>query len=100
MSNYNQQQAPDPRWGVVYPPPTAYPPPGQMYPPPPQSYPPPVEAYPQGPYVAAPPTNYPMKDGNGYHQYPPPGETKSRGDGFCKGCCAALCCCCLLDMCF
>lgn len=27
-------------------------------------------------------------------------ETKSKGDGFWKGCCAALCCCCMLDACF
>nr|GMC53638.1 cysteine-rich and transmembrane domain-containing protein WIH2-like [Ipomoea batatas]GMC91259.1 cysteine-rich and transmembrane domain-containing protein WIH2-like [Ipomoea batatas] len=26
-------------------------------------------------------------------------KTKSRGDGFWKGCCAALCCCWVLDVC-
>lgn len=51
-------------------------------------------------YVAPPPAGYPTKDGSGYSQNPPPVETKSRGDGFWKGCCAALCCCCVLDACF
>ncbi|KAF8412713.1 hypothetical protein HHK36_000682 [Tetracentron sinense] len=61
------------------------------------AYPPP----PQGPYTAPPPAGYPMQDGHGYpQQAPPPVETKDRGDGFWKGCCAALCCCCVLDMCF
>ncbi|KAL4598886.1 hypothetical protein ACB092_11G089600 [Castanea dentata] len=63
------------------------------------AYPPPstVPAY----YVVAPPpAGYPTKDGSGYSQNPPPVETKSRGDGFWKGCCAALCCCCALDACF
>ncbi|KAK9156282.1 hypothetical protein Sjap_003762 [Stephania japonica] len=65
------------------------------YPPPPQSYPP---SYQQGPYVAPPPpVGYPVN----YSQQPTgPVETKSRGDGFWKGCCAALCCCCVLDACF
>ncbi|AAB71443.1 putative cysteine-rich transmembrane CYSTM domain-containing protein [Arabidopsis thaliana] len=27
-------------------------------------------------------------------------ETKSKGDGFFKGCLAAMCCCCALDICF
>lgn len=53
------------------------------------------------PYAAPPPAGYPTKDGAN----PPAGaggpvETKSRGDGFWKGCCAALCCCCVLDACF
>ncbi|CAA6668603.1 unnamed protein product [Spirodela intermedia] len=75
MSYYDQQKAAPP----------AYPPP------------PPAEGYPA--YVAPPPAGYPMKEGA---QYPPQGpvETRDRGDGFWKGCCAALCCCCLLDMCF
>ncbi|XP_010276158.1 PREDICTED: cysteine-rich and transmembrane domain-containing protein A-like [Nelumbo nucifera] len=69
--------------------------------PPPQSYPPPAEGYPyQGPYVVPPPAGYPMKDGHGYPQSASQVETKDRGDGFWKGCCAALCCCCVLDMCF
>ncbi|XP_062153326.1 protein CYSTEINE-RICH TRANSMEMBRANE MODULE 9-like [Alnus glutinosa] len=58
----------------------------------------------QGPYVVAPPpAGYPTKDDYGYSNAqnpPPPVETKSRGDGFWKGCCAALCCCCVLDACF
>ncbi|PON39859.1 Cysteine-rich transmembrane CYSTM domain containing protein [Parasponia andersonii] len=56
----------------------------------------------QGPYVAPPPAGYPTRDGPaGYPQNQPlPVETKSRGDGFWKGCCAALCCCCVLDACF
>ncbi|KAH7533605.1 hypothetical protein FEM48_Zijuj04G0149500 [Ziziphus jujuba var. spinosa] len=54
----------------------------------------------QGPYVVAPPpAGYPTRDGTA--PYPPaPVETKSKGDGFWKGCCAALCCCCMLDACF
>ncbi|KAG2716035.1 hypothetical protein I3843_03G108400 [Carya illinoinensis] len=64
------------------------------YPPPPSS------TAAQGPYVVPPPAGYPTKDE--YSQNPPHGpvETKSRGDGFWKGCCAALCCCCVLDACF
>ncbi|KAK6142380.1 hypothetical protein DH2020_022728 [Rehmannia glutinosa] len=79
MSNYNQTQV------VV-----AYPPPGTAYP---------AEA--QGGYMApAPPAGYPMKDGQQGQGEGPPGSTKSRGDGFLKGCLAALCCCCVLDACF
>ncbi|XP_038678650.1 cysteine-rich and transmembrane domain-containing protein WIH1-like [Tripterygium wilfordii] len=65
-----------------------------------------AEAYPPPPpstapiYVAPPPAGYPMKDGTGIPQSHAPIETKSRGDGFWKGCCAALCCCCALDICF
>ncbi|KAJ4967443.1 hypothetical protein NE237_019292 [Protea cynaroides] len=75
-----------------------------VYPPPLESYPPAGQGYPQGPYVAPPPAGYPTKDGYGYgYGYPQqaaaPVETKSKGDGFWKGCCAALCCCCVLDMC-
>ncbi|KAL4200877.1 hypothetical protein AMTRI_Chr02g255810 [Amborella trichopoda] len=61
---------------------------------PPQSYPrPPVQAYPP------PPPGYPVKDGPSQHPQVPI-ETKQKGDGFWKGCCAALCCCCVLDACF
>ncbi|XWS30936.1 hypothetical protein CRYUN_Cryun23aG0033800 [Craigia yunnanensis] len=54
---------------------------------------------PSGPYVAPPPAGYPMSkdEGQQYSQNPVAVETKSRGDGFWKGCCAALCCCCVLD---
>ncbi|RVW78383.1 hypothetical protein CK203_047691 [Vitis vinifera] len=66
----------------------------EVYPPPPST------AYPSsGPYVVPPPAGYPMKDAPN-PQNPPPVETKSRGEGFWKGCCAALCCCCVLDACF
>ncbi|XP_021907686.1 cysteine-rich and transmembrane domain-containing protein WIH1-like [Carica papaya] len=74
MSQYNQNQVP-----VAYPPP-------------------PVSTE---PYVAPPPAGYPTKDATQFqnpNSYPV--ETKSRGDGFWKGCCAALCCCCVLDACF
>ncbi|XP_058072045.1 protein CYSTEINE-RICH TRANSMEMBRANE MODULE 4-like [Magnolia sinica] len=84
MSQYEQHQAPQ-----------VYPPPGQAYPP--QSYPPQMEGYPP---TAPPPMGYPTKDGSGYPQQHVPVETKSRGDGFWKGCFAALCCCCVLDACF
>ncbi|KAK1279179.1 hypothetical protein QJS04_geneDACA017533 [Acorus gramineus] len=78
MSYYDQQQAP-----------------ASVYPPPPlASYPP------QQAYVAPPPAGYPMKEGVTNPQQAAPVETKSRGDGFLKGCCAALCCCCVLDACF
>ncbi|KDP22047.1 hypothetical protein JCGZ_02469 [Jatropha curcas] len=59
------------------------------------AYPPPP---PSNAYVAPPPAGYPTKDGDTQNQVPV--ETKSRGDGFWKGCCAALCCCCVLDACF
>ncbi|KAK0584753.1 hypothetical protein LWI29_013586 [Acer saccharum] len=67
------------------------------------AYPPPSTG--GGPFVAPPPpVGYPTKEGHGhgfaYSQNAPPVETKSRGDGFWKGCCAALCCCCVLDACF
>ncbi|RRT56714.1 hypothetical protein B296_00047692 [Ensete ventricosum] len=78
MSYYPQQQAPS--QGI------SYPPPGQAYPPP--------------AYVAPPPAGYPTRDGGAVNSQQVPVETKSRGDGFWKGCCAALCCCCVLDMCF
>ncbi|TYH63839.1 hypothetical protein ES332_D07G223100v1 [Gossypium tomentosum] len=63
------------------------------------SQPPSTEA---GPYVAPPPAGYPMSKGDDqpyYAQNPVAVETKSRGDGFWKGCAAALCCCCVLDAC-
>ncbi|CAB4304514.1 unnamed protein product [Prunus armeniaca] len=46
---------------------------------------------------APPPAGYPTRD---VPQNSVPVETKSKGDGFWKGCCAALCCCCALDVCF
>ncbi|ONI02229.1 hypothetical protein PRUPE_6G185500 [Prunus persica] len=53
-------------------------------------------------YVQAPPpAGYPTRDApNPASAHYGPVETKSKGDGFWKGCCAALCCCCLLDACF
>ncbi|XP_024003657.1 cysteine-rich and transmembrane domain-containing protein WIH1 [Eutrema salsugineum] len=52
-----------------------------------------------GPYVAPPPpTGYPTNDTS--HATMAPVETKSKGDGFLKGCLAAMCCCCVLDACF
>ncbi|KAJ8493303.1 hypothetical protein OPV22_015024 [Ensete ventricosum] len=69
-------------------------PPPQAYPPPPDAYPPPGQAYAVPPQVGDP-----LKDGAVAVQ-PVSVETRSRGDGFWRGCCAALCCCCLLDMCF
>ncbi|KAK9904444.1 hypothetical protein M0R45_005129 [Rubus argutus] len=61
-------------------------------------------AYPPIPYSTAPapaPAGYPMRSDAG-DQNPArvPVETKTKGDGFWKGCCAALCCCCMLDACF
>ncbi|XWS75727.1 hypothetical protein CRYUN_Cryun01aG0116900 [Craigia yunnanensis] len=63
------------------------------------AYPPP--STPPGPYAVPPPAGYPMSkdDGQQYSQNPVAVKTKSRGDGFWKGCCAALCCCCVLDEC-
>ncbi|KAK8621432.1 hypothetical protein V6N13_067864 [Hibiscus sabdariffa] len=57
------------------------------------AYPPPPK-----PYVTAPPAGYPMSKDESQKSVAV--ETKSRGDGFWKGCCAALCCCCVLDACF
>ncbi|KAF3445088.1 hypothetical protein FNV43_RR14781 [Rhamnella rubrinervis] len=62
------------------------------------AYPPPSTA-PTGPYVVPPPAGYPTRDSSQNPQSVPI-ETKSKGDGFWKGCCAALCCCCMLDACF
>ncbi|CAL1385884.1 unnamed protein product [Linum trigynum] len=55
-----------------------------------------------GSYVvgAPPPIGYPTRDSTAQFNGAVPVETKSRGDGFWKGCCAALCCCCVLDACF
>ncbi|KAL8195834.1 hypothetical protein R6Q57_025587 [Mikania cordata] len=50
----------------------------------------------QGP-VTAVPAGYPTTTVDGDDV---PTHTRSKGDGFWKGCCAALCCCCLLDACF
>ncbi|KAK5819853.1 hypothetical protein PVK06_024882 [Gossypium arboreum] len=63
------------------------------------SQPPSTEA---GPYVAPQPAGYPLSKGDDqpyYSQKLVAVETKSRGDGFWKGCAAALCCCCVLDAC-
>ncbi|XP_010557020.1 PREDICTED: cysteine-rich and transmembrane domain-containing protein A-like [Tarenaya hassleriana] len=73
MSQYNQYQT------------------AGAYPPPPVS---------TGPYVAPPPVGYPTRDTSHQPVAPSKVETKSKGDGFWKGCCAALCCCCVLDACF
>ncbi|KAJ0975775.1 hypothetical protein J5N97_017740 [Dioscorea zingiberensis] len=79
MNQYDQHQT----HPQVYPPTTAYPPPGEAF------------------VVPPPPMGYPVKDGvDAPYQQSVPVETKTRGDGFWKGCCAALCCCCVLDMCF
>ncbi|KAI6698778.1 hypothetical protein NL676_018897 [Syzygium grande] len=63
----------------------------------PVAYPPPASTM---AYVAPPPPGYPTRDGQQPPQNAVPIETKTRGDGFWKGCCAALCCCCVLDACF
>ncbi|KAL6348089.1 hypothetical protein AAG906_039244 [Vitis piasezkii] len=67
---------------------------------PPVYPPPPAAAYPGGPHVAPPSADYPMKDGHGYPQNPASVESKAKGGGFWRGCCAGMCCCCLLDACF
>ncbi|PON92684.1 Cysteine-rich transmembrane CYSTM domain containing protein [Trema orientale] len=52
-------------------------------------------------YVAPPKSDVnAVKDDSPYLNYVPPQETKSRGDGFWRGCCAGWCCYCCLDMCF
>ncbi|XP_034219022.1 uncharacterized protein LOC117630399 [Prunus dulcis] len=63
---------------------------GAAYPPPPCS---------TAPSQAPPPAGYPTRDAPNPHGHGAV-ETKSKGDGFWKGCCAALCCCCVLDACF
>ncbi|OAY50190.1 cysteine-rich and transmembrane domain-containing protein WIH1 [Manihot esculenta] len=55
------------------------------------------------PFVAPPPANYPINNGNSPRLPPPPPpplQTKSKGDGFWRGCCAGWCCYCCLDACF
>ncbi|XP_054819425.1 protein CYSTEINE-RICH TRANSMEMBRANE MODULE 9-like [Prosopis cineraria] len=47
-----------------------------------------------------PPVGYPTTNVTSPNPQSASYETKSRGDGFWKGCCAALCCCCVLDACF
>ncbi|PIN05501.1 hypothetical protein CDL12_21960 [Handroanthus impetiginosus] len=72
----------------------------QQYQAPPTSYPPPAADGYKGQYVTAPPPmGYPTKE-DGNNQRPGSAETKSRGDGFLKGCLAGLCCCWCLDICF
>ncbi|ESQ36390.1 hypothetical protein EUTSA_v10009262mg [Eutrema salsugineum] len=47
-----------------------------------------------------PPIGYPTSDPSHGSVAPVKAETKSKGDGFFKGCLAAMCCCCALDICF
>ncbi|KAL3753215.1 hypothetical protein ACJRO7_000590 [Eucalyptus globulus] len=63
----------------------------------PVAYPPPASTM---AYVVPPPPGYPTRDAQQPVQNTIPIETKTRGDGFWKGCCAAICCCCVLDACF
>ncbi|KAL8215659.1 hypothetical protein R6Q57_022496 [Mikania cordata] len=58
-----------------------------------------VVAYPPPMDRQAPPIGYPMKDATNPQSSQARVNTRSKGDGFWKGCCAALCCCCLLDAC-
>ncbi|CAH8261405.1 unnamed protein product [Arabidopsis lyrata] len=53
-----------------------------------------------GPYTSPPPIGYPTRDAMVGDPPAASVETKSKGDGFWKGCCAAICCCCVLDACF
>ncbi|KAL7000450.1 hypothetical protein U1Q18_001600 [Sarracenia purpurea var. burkii] len=79
MNQYSQNQ-----------PQVAYPPPSTGY----------SAAVAEGLYVVPPPVGYPMKGGEPQPKnFPPPGKTRAREDGFWKGCAAALCCCCVLDTC-
>ncbi|KAJ9187347.1 hypothetical protein P3X46_002811 [Hevea brasiliensis] len=50
------------------------------------------------PYVAPPPANYAVKNGNSAPS--PTIQTTSKGGGFWRGFCAGLCCHCCLDACF
>ncbi|XP_019098841.1 PREDICTED: cysteine-rich and transmembrane domain-containing protein A-like [Camelina sativa] len=50
--------------------------------------------------TAPPPIGYPTNDQSHGSAAPAKVETKSKGDGFFKGCLAAMCCCCALDICF
>ncbi|ESQ47647.1 hypothetical protein EUTSA_v10021881mg [Eutrema salsugineum] len=61
---------------------------------------PPVEKPSQGTYTSPPPIGYPTRDTVAGDPPAATVETKSKGDGFWKGCCAAICCCCVLDACF
>ncbi|XP_018459672.1 protein CYSTEINE-RICH TRANSMEMBRANE MODULE 9 isoform X2 [Raphanus sativus] len=54
----------------------------------------------QGPYTSPPPLGYPTRDAMLGDPKAAAVETKYKGDGFWKGCCAAICCCCVLDACF
>ncbi|VVA90075.1 unnamed protein product [Arabis nemorensis] len=47
-----------------------------------------------------PPIGYPTREPTHGSVAPVKVETKSKGDGFLKGCLAAMCCCCALDICF
>ncbi|CAN8311307.1 unnamed protein product [Cochlearia groenlandica] len=58
--------------------------------------PPPMSTGPTPP----PPMGYPTNDQTYGSAAPVKVETKSKGDGFVKGCLAAMCCCCALDICF
>ncbi|KAG6744583.1 hypothetical protein POTOM_051219 [Populus tomentosa] len=53
------------------------------------AYPPPPASTGPSAYSAPPPAGYPTMDGQTYQQDPIPVETKSRGDGFWKGCISA-----------
>ncbi|XP_010044693.2 cysteine-rich and transmembrane domain-containing protein WIH1 [Eucalyptus grandis] len=65
----------------------------------PVAYPPPASALATTYTAPPPPAGYPTRDGPQPAQKAVPIETKTRGDGFWKGCCAALCCCCVLEEC-
>nr|GMC47332.1 cysteine-rich and transmembrane domain-containing protein WIH2-like [Ipomoea batatas] len=60
-----------------------------------------VAAAAKGPEMVAPPppAGYPTPAGDAQVRRGKRHNTKSRGDGFWKGCCAALCCCWVLDVC-
>ncbi|KAL6277022.1 hypothetical protein ACE6H2_020623 [Prunus campanulata] len=64
------------------------------------AYPSPPHSTARGPYyvLASPPAGYPTRDGPNPHGHGAV-ETKSKGDGLWKGCCAFFCCCCVLDSC-
>ncbi|KAJ7978797.1 Cysteine-rich/transmembrane domain A-like protein [Quillaja saponaria] len=51
------------------------------------------------PHPVPPPAVTPFQGGDPQTELPS-GETKSKGDGFWRGCCAGWCCYCCLDMCF
>ncbi|KAL9433364.1 hypothetical protein AB3S75_028235 [Citrus x aurantiifolia] len=58
-----------------------------------------LQAYPPS-FATTAPHPYADQSNDGEIAPPPPGETKSKGDGFWKGFCAGLCCYCCLDACF